>query len=332
MTSPLYTIKGNTLIKSKVHQSIREQERRIRDLINEPRKRYTLIKKLGLWHQLCSCLDVIGDTELAIITYTAQELGANIGATYLAVYGLLQALFLQQDAIFNLCESLGISDNISNYPGLQEIREIRNASIGHPTKRGRKRPFSYHAISRLSLSSKGFQLLTSDETGTSKFEWISIPKLIADQHSYASAIFTSIIEKLEQEEAAHKEQFKKEKLVAVFSATLAYHLEKVFESIRSGENPAFGAINLGILTQALKDLQAVLAKRGIELDTYEVIEDLYEELAYPMSELETYLQHLEKGQKPNINEKTAYIFAFFVTKKIDELKDVAKEIDEEYAQ
>ncbi len=59
---------------------------------------------------------------------------------------------------------------------------------------------------------------------------------------------------------------------------------------------------------------------------------LYEELAYPMSELETYLQHLEKGQKPNINEKTAYIFAFFVTKKIDELKDVAKEIDEEYAQ
>jgi len=320
------------VIKGKVQQSICEQERRIRDLINEPRKRYTLIKKLGLWHQLCCCLDVIGDTELAIAAYNAQELGANQESAYLAVYGLLQALFLQQDAIFNLCEALGISDAISNYPGLQEIREIRNASIGHPTKRGRKRPFSYHAISRFSLSSKGFQLLTSDETGTSKFEWISIPKLIADQLSYASAIFTSIIEKLEQEEVAHKEQFKKEKLVAVFSPTLAYHIEKVFESIRSGGNPAFGAINLGILTQALKDLQAVLAKRGIELDTYEVIEDLYEELVYPMSELEAYFQHLEKGQKPNINEKTAYIFAFFITKKFDELKDLAEEIDEEYAQ
>ena len=320
------------MIKGEVQQSICEQEQRIRDLINEPRKRHTLIKKLGLWHQLCSCLDVIGDTELAIGAYTAQALGANKGSAYLAVYGLLQALFLQQDAIFNLCESLGISDNISNYSGLQEIREIRNASIGHPTKRGRKRPFSYHAISRFSLSSRGFQLQTSDETGTSKFEWISIPKLISDQHSYASAIFTSIIEKLEQEEAAHKEQFKKEKLVVVFSQTLAYHIEKIFESIRSGDNPAFGALNLGILTQALKDFQVALAKRGIELDTYEVIEDLYEELAYPMSELEEYFQHLEKGQKPNINEKTAYIFAFFITKKFDELKGVAEEIDEEYAQ
>ena len=219
-------LKTTTLVTGKVHQSIREQERRIRDLINEPRKRYTLIKRLGLWHQLCSCLDVIADTELAIAAYATHELGADKGSAYLAVYGLLQALFLQQDAIFNLCESLGINDNISNYPGLQEIREIRNASIGHPTKRGRKRPFSYHAISRFSLSSMGFQLQTSDEIGTSKFEWISIPKLIADQHSYASAIFTSIIEKLEQEEAAHKEQFKKEKLVAVFSPTLAYHIEK----------------------------------------------------------------------------------------------------------
>ncbi len=108
------------MIKDEVQQSICEQERRIRDLINEPRKRYTLIKKLGLWHQLCSCLDVIGDTELATTAYTAQKLGANKGSAYLAAYGLLQALFLQQDAIFNLCESLEISDNISNYPGLQK--------------------------------------------------------------------------------------------------------------------------------------------------------------------------------------------------------------------
>jgi hypothetical protein len=85
-----------------------------------------------------------------------------------------------------------------------------------------------------------------------------------------------------------------------------------------------------MLTQALKDLQVVLAKRGIELDTYEVIEGLYEELSYPISELEAYFQHLEQGQKPNINEKTADIFAFFVTKKFDELKDGAKEVDEDY--
>ncbi len=321
-----------TLIKGKEHQSIHEQEERIRDLINEPRKQYTLIKKLGLWHQLCSCLDVIGDTELAIAAYTSQELVTNTGAAYLAVYGLLQALILQQDAIFNLCESLGINDTISNYPRLQEIREIRNASIGHPTKRDRKRPFSYHAISRLSLSSEGFQLYTSDETGTSKFEWISTPQLIADQNSYASAIFTSIIEKLEKEAAAHKEQFKKEKLVAIFPPTLGYHISKVFESIQRGESYPLGAINLHMVQQALKDFQSALTKRGIELDTYDAVKDVYDLLAFPMTELETYFQYIEKGEQPNINEKTAYIFAFFITKKIDELKELAREIDEGYAQ
>ena len=319
-------------MKSKVHQSIREQEERIRDLINEPRKQYTLIKKLGLWHQLCSCLDVIGDTELAIAAYTAQELGPDKGAAYLAVYGLLQALFLQQDAIFNLCESLGISDTISNYPRLQEIREMRNASIGHPTKRGRKPPFSYHAISRLSLSSRGFQLLTSDETGTSRFEWIAIPELIADQNSYVSAILTSIIEKLEQAAAAHREQFKKEKLVAIFPPTLDYYISKVFESIQRGENYPLGGVNLHMVQQVLKDFQSTLEKRGIELDTYAVVKDVYDVLAFPMAELETYFQHIERGEAPNLNKEAAHIFAFFISKKIDELKDIAKEIDEEYEQ
>ena len=320
-------------MKSKVHQSIREQEERIRELINEPRKQYALIKKLGLWHQLCSCLDVIGDTELAIAAYTAQELGSDKGTTYLAVYGLLQALFLQQDAIFNLCESLDISDSIRNYPRLHEIREIRNASIGHPTKRERKkRPTSYHAISRISLGSNGFDLLTSDETGTSKFEWIAIPELIADQSSYASAIFTSIIEKLEQEAAAHKEQFKKEKLVDIFPPTLGYYISKVFESIERGENYPLGAGNLHMVQQALKDFQSTLAKRGIELDTYNVVKDVYDVLVFPMAELETYFQHIEKGEAPNLNREAAHIFAFFISKKIDELKDIAKEIDEEYEQ
>jgi hypothetical protein len=46
---------------------------------------------------------------------------------------------MQQDALMNLGESLGIDDKIENYPRLKEIREIRNVSIGHPTKHNRKR-------------------------------------------------------------------------------------------------------------------------------------------------------------------------------------------------
>ncbi len=166
-------------------------------------------------------------------------------------------------------------------------------------------------------------------TGVSRF--LAIVSRIPKSYN-ASAIFTSIIEKLDQESAAHKNQFKKEKLVAFFPPTLGYHISKVFESIQRGESYPLGAVNLHMVQQALKDFQSALTKRGIELDTYDAVKDVYDILAFPMTELETYFQYIEKGEKPNINAKTAYIFAFFITKKIDELKDVAKEIDEEYAQ
>ena len=85
-------------------------ERRIRDLINEPRKRRLLIKRGPLWHQLCASLDAIGDSQLAIAAYPAAP-GSDDGEVYLAIYGLLQACFLQQDAIHNLCEALDLDDS-----------------------------------------------------------------------------------------------------------------------------------------------------------------------------------------------------------------------------
>jgi hypothetical protein len=57
---------------------------------------------------LCSCLDLIGDTDLAIAVYHQAEHPEHEGGKYLLVYGILQTLFLQQAAVQNLCEALGI--------------------------------------------------------------------------------------------------------------------------------------------------------------------------------------------------------------------------------
>ena len=160
---------------------IKKQMRQIRDFINTRRKHHELRQDKALFSQLCSSLDVIEDTEEAISAYTAKEFAESKAAHYLAVYGLLQAIFVQQDAAFNLCESLGIQENIDDYPKLNEIREIRNDTIGHPTKRGRKR-FSYNHISRVSLNHSGFKMATffADESPV-KNRKIDIPGLIAEQ-------------------------------------------------------------------------------------------------------------------------------------------------------
>jgi len=45
---------------------------KIRYFINGPVRQHQLLKNTATWFQLCSCLDVLGDTELAINFTTAN--------------------------------------------------------------------------------------------------------------------------------------------------------------------------------------------------------------------------------------------------------------------
>src|SRR5258708_1852739 len=164
----------------------------IRNSINEPRKHYELRQNKALFSQMASALDTIEDAELAIAAFATEEVSEGAGPLYLATYGLLQAIYVQQDAVTNLCESLGIQDTYSNYPALKDIRDIRNASIGHPTKSDRKKgqPTSYHQISQRSMSKNGFQMLSHDDTGAAQFRDISIPALVADQQKLIVLMLT----------------------------------------------------------------------------------------------------------------------------------------------
>jgi hypothetical protein len=54
-----------------------------------------------------------------------------------------------------------VSINVTDV--LKEVREARNASVGHPTKLTRKGEVTTHFISRTSMGRDGFQLLSFSE-------------------------------------------------------------------------------------------------------------------------------------------------------------------------
>ena len=83
-------------------------ENQIRGYINRARTQYVLLQNAQSWNQLCSSLDVIGDTELCFEAYDQSPSPSGDGATYLLVYGALQALVLQQDAVRHMAEALKI--------------------------------------------------------------------------------------------------------------------------------------------------------------------------------------------------------------------------------
>jgi hypothetical protein len=51
--------------------TISELEQQVRDRINEPRKHHSLFQDKIVWNKLCSCLDALGDTEMALDSLSA---------------------------------------------------------------------------------------------------------------------------------------------------------------------------------------------------------------------------------------------------------------------
>jgi hypothetical protein len=182
--------------------NVSDLEKDIRDFINNPRKQHALLQDSAAWNMLCSCLDTIGDTELAIAAYETWENPDSQGTAYLVVYGALQALFIQQDAVENLCQALNIA--YARDPLLDDIRELRNDSAGHPTKRGRGKGRAYNFLSRSSLTIGGFDLMTTYPGDRPPlFRHVSILSLIVKQKEILQNVLTEVLDKLKEEEDGH---------------------------------------------------------------------------------------------------------------------------------
>ena len=164
---------------------------------------------------------------------------------------------------------------------------------------------------------------------TPKLTDISIPDLIAEQKTCLSEIITSVVSELEQKEKTHKEKFRLEKLISFFPTTLGYCFEKRLGGTTLDKSDVvLGAASLSAITSSLNNFKEALAKRDVD---YDYVEDYCKLLEYPLAELEVFFQNAQNAEALNINEKTAYIFAFFLKPHFDKLMSMAKEIDEDYS-
>ncbi len=187
-------------------------ENKIREIINRENYYDKYFKNnLDDWNILCSAMDVIGDTTLAIQDFLDQGIGQDKGEKYLRLYGLLQAVYLQQDATMSLYKIIKrLFDTQNNLKDWEKfsvekwelLRRYRNLSVGHPIecktfdKGATKRSF----ISRTSLSSDGFHVLVWDKVQNTKdrFEQVDLSALLKAYKLEAQSILLSIEKFLEK--------------------------------------------------------------------------------------------------------------------------------------
>ena len=270
-------------------------------------------------------MDAIEDTQLAIETYLGLEKFDGYNGGYLYVYGLLQALNIQQDAVNNLNTSLfnATIDYKNEYPKLFEIRENRNNSIGHPTKRGNDA--SFHNIDRSSISKEAFTLASYfPKTGDkSTFQEINIIESIEQQSALVNQILSKVMTKLEQDFEAHKNQFKGQSLRALVRDNMHYEFSKLHEHIY--HDYPLVEMNFKQIQSAVKKIKDGIIERYFAISALQGTEDTLNLIDYIINRLD---QTLIKNK---IQDKFELrIFINSLQSNFEELLEMLEEIDREF--
>lgn len=298
---------------------------KISDYINIQRVQNNLIQNKKNWNQICSSLDVLEDTTYAISSYSNDSFPNDDGLKYIYIYGILQALFLQQDSLRHLTCAL-LSINEKDYPvneELEKIRNIRNESIGHPTNKGGGK--SFHYISRITIEKNGFDLLSSFSDKDDIYKEVKIIDVINIQLKIIVEDLKFLLKKLEEKEMEHKNKFKEIKL-ADFLKGSDYSIGKIFEVLYT-EDESKKSFYISLI-EPLKEGYLKIEK---ELKDREILpndfwNDELEKVKYIFESLGGYFTDNQR----NFTNNDIFIFLSYLRDKNKELLEELKNIDEVY--
>ncbi|GEM_PF-1334991 len=284
-------------------------------------------KDKGNWSKLWSAFDNIQDAQSAIEEYIEQKYH-----TKLSIYGILQALIVQQDSIVHLERAIDIKvPKFESFPELKKIRNIRNETIGHPseTKKKRSKDISYKDgnITYTSLS-------TAENTNILEYQvWshnnfvnkkINIIEIINKQSSVLSIEMDRIIKKLNEIENKHKEKFKYDSLVEKLAQS-GYLIQKLwsFEDNRHISKTSFET-----LCKIYEDF-----KKGVK-DRYNIKTLNKHGIAIPgiveeIKKIDELLKRMEKmvSMDKDVDPFNLDVYVESLDNSFSELRDMAAEID-----
>jgi hypothetical protein len=303
---------------------ISSEEESVRKYINTTRYQNDLIQDLSVWNQICSSLDTIGDTVYSITDYLSAEYPIDTGLKYIFTYGILQSLFIQQDAIRHLAEAFDI--NVDFNEKLRRVRAIRNASIGHPTKNKVNGTTYYNYISQITLSKYGFTLMRSSIDDGDKFIEVNLLSILTDQLSEVENSYKLISSKLIEADRMHREKHKDKLIVDLFHSSMGYQFSKVAEGIYSTcqeRDRSFGLSMLKSIENTYQEFESALKERN-ELNEY--IQYDLEQYKHAIRKLKAYLL----GENRDMVESDARIYLYYIREKNSHFVQIAKGVDEEY--
>lgn len=300
---------------------LEKSENQIRKHINNGVLHNGLLRNKEKWWMLCSALDVLGDTTLALSDYIKTDFPKESGLKYIYSYGVMQCFILQQDSVKHIYEVFDVE--WTWHQSLKVVRQIRNASIGHTIlnndggKNASDRDEYNNFISRISINKFGFDLLRySKKQKDTSYEIVNIKELLINQLNQLSEKLNFLIREIEKLEQDFKKKFENQTLIDLLP--ISYWFEKI-HSIYDVENRNFAITALNSIAESYKKLQEALRERLFDQE-------------YWFNEIEDYLFATEmmKEALHAQDERKARILSFYLSEKNEYFKNLLVEIDEKF--
>ncbi len=304
---------------------------RVRDLVNDSRPEGRPIWRHEWFGSVCAAMDVIDDAHEAIGEYLRRPDG-RIG--YLEIYGVFQALVLQQDGVCELMKALGVDGYPADDPRLKKAREIRNDVTGHPSRR-KWGPTLATQLSRNEMTRSSCRIARhARDGGAVSYETIQTIPLIASQEECLVETLQSLASVLEEREREHRRLHRDEKLQNLFPPYLDYAIQKVDEAADQEPGSAgasFALTNVGTIEGTLTALGDALEKRELGRDAAPFVWLSIDQVTNALESVRSRLSLAGRGASDEDRAVLLTALACLIRRELDRLSDMAMEIDADYA-
>jgi hypothetical protein len=295
--------------------NIARLEHRIRALINDSSFIFQYLIDQRAFGSVCSALDVLGDSEVAFGDWLQAPDPDAMGLRYVAVFGVLQMLFVQQDAVTHLCSAFGVKPSADVIAELGKIREIRNPSTGHPVLRDRDG--SSHHIARATLSAHGFQMASYWPNGKAEYRNVNLAELVKTQGRLLAPLLTEALRRVTAMENEHRQRFRSEPLASTIND---YLLQKLWEAVHDADRAPMGTAMTKMIRDMIDEFEKALLAR---IPTSPLTQELGS-IRHALVRLDEYFGALVPTEA---SKADADVFVAHVVDRLRYLREIAAQID-----
>lgn len=282
----------------------------------------------GFWDKFWSAYNALRDAQDAI-----NQWKNVVNPQRLEMYGLLQALVVQQDALRHLQEAMEVEViNIKeSHPELEKIRTARHQLVGHPSQTTITRNSSYkdgtltHTTIGYGSNSKVIEYVVSSGQGSERHT-LSLVDVILVQENVISAEVDKMVIKINIDDTQHKSSFEvgvlqKKLHTSTYLASKAYSFER---------DPEYARISIESLISIYADFKKEVCRmyRVDNIDETVHVQGLVGELEKVDKVLPRV--HSKLLDRENTDDLDLDVYAESLSHSFRLLQTMAKEIDKEF--